>query len=1172
MNFIDHTGHTFTIKSYSFYPTGHEYVQPSYVFWLDGYVDGRKLSTANWYVKPIWITLNPNEYIDEIEIHSSKFWICTYDKLRDLGLSNMSRLSDAVNIDEETIFSSFMHDNTYDMKDYTAHYSDNTIYVDQDTIVFPLYVFGLSSEEGTFTTDIVLHSDADEYCVITVGGEWHDNTEALTVNASNMGINIPKDVLKAVYDCSYWNDEPNEVLYDRKLKECLLEYMEMRGECGNYNSAIKSLEWFGYGNKIDFVKLMRTDNQFISSYIRDSFNIDNDLLQSFSSFRNSQYVSLAIKENEITDNVDWEKWNEEFKGEGKPFTEDLFMKVVPVKHDEGDILYWKPFYDWNFTEMALKLCFMKQVWKKYFLPLHLDVMSASINRTVFANDIKHVTKVGQKLTCTPIRNWSTDRVRFSGSKLVYMYNQRHFIDESFNEIEGYEELGTSTDTNILLIDDVCAGIPIWFESEEGDEHFYDVNLILTRNGHKIYESKFQFNQKKGKKAYKSFILSPNHIVNDTSGKYGISYWIDKQYRLSVLCNGKWWYYDFVLKVPQFTLGLGTLKYNYFTTYDSVENTKDSFEEWLRKNGYDYDDIDKDSILNQELLENWASENSSEYKMSSMFKQVESISDDNVEFNSFMYVPSLVEVNDINFYPKLERAMSLSNSSTTAMTSYREYLIYLASKCYIYDFSLEQHRDKWIVGNSVVPLFKFNNGIELGNISSEFKLTEFYVDVYFDIDTDNTYYAKLSYSYNDLKELLKESPVIQARHLKSYAAISDETLVRLKQRILGSDKGPVWKYENGNRYIDWDATSLEWRQFYIDDYEKNRRQITIRAVWRGTVTGPANSKYNFGGYDSKNNPKEGYFKEERLDIDPDSTSEWCEMECHSFCKGLCKFRKENSNNIVPGTGKDYDYDSVVNDKASDSNKLQSIMSSVVSSNVEKLIDSAATKAIISKNSSYLNRIHIYDIYVGRKKWKYDHDLDLVLNSDGTYTQSKDLISIYRQFFNDNGTQKIWLYKEDDYFNYDFYLMHDNDNWFGVFISQMTIDSTTEDNLDAPDKIKFESYTLKKYRSGNKFLINRMMYEDASPSYKFTSDDLIVATIDNVNFPYILDKNTKWNIKPYSLGMSQVEDVQSTTNTAIFSIPKKANAHVAGYYDVETRYSIDSNVNHQQIKKRRILIEK
>lgn len=1208
MKFTDNTGHLFTLKSYDTKPIGSEFNIPEFTFWLEGISDGRKLSVGNWYVKPILILLDEDEYVDTIEIESDKFRLCTRSKLRDiLDYSDNDRnnsIYDKLYVDENELLDNyeFMHNGVYKEKIYDRYrYDEDTtgyryefndsISIDgteENTIRFcTLYCFGYSDEEGTFSTNITIKTrigelDSNEthykYTPIFVSGEWHDECEELVINGKNMGIDLPKEVLKAVYDTAFFNESPDEILYARKLKEALLEYVHIKAECGNYESAIDSLKWFGYGNKIDFVKLMRTDNQFIESYIRDSFDIDNDMLYSFSSFNNSPYVSLSIKENDETDKVKWQEWDAEFKGEGKPILEDLFSKVVPVVYDEGDINFWKPFYDWNFTELALKLNWLSQVWKKYFLPIHLQIKSATINRRVFANDIKHITKTNQNLTAAPIKNWNTEnRILFSSEKYIYIYNQKHYIDDQFNEIEGYESLGNITDAEILYIDDVCASIPLTFiNTSDSKEEFYDVNMILTRNGHKVFENKFQFLQTKDTR-YKSLILSPNYIVNNVKEnesykKYGLSYWIDKQYRLSILCNGKWYYFDFILKVPEFTLGIGTLKYNYFTIYNTIESeNRESFDEWLVRNNYKRENIDEDSILNRELIDLWDSETNHSTEMSSMFTQIEKITDNSIDFNSFMYVPSLVEVNDICFYDKLENAMSLSSSSPAYITSYREYLIYLASKCYIYDFGLENNRKIWGVGNSVIPLFKFNNGIALGNISNEFKLDRFFVDIYFDIDSDNTCYAKLTYTLDELNELLKESKVIRARHLKSYAAISDAVLVSLKDKLGLSSKGPAYIYEEGKQYIDWDSTSLEWRQFYIDDYEKNRRQITIRIVWRGTVIGPNNTSYNFGGYTSKGNPKEGYFKEIRLDVNPNATSEWCEMDCKSFCKGLCKFRKENADKFNPGNS-GYDYDSEMNDEAIESNKIANIMSEVTTKNLESMLAQSSMQIKVANNTSYLNRIHIYDIYIGRSKWKYDSKLDIQQMNDGSFTMPQELIGIYRKFFTDTGKQKVWLKDENEYYGYDFYLMHDDKYWFGVFISQMTIsNASSDDDLDCPDIIKFNEFRLKKYRSGDKFLINRMMYEDAAPTYRFNTNDLIITTIDNVNFPYILDKNTKWNIKPYSLGMPLVDDIQSTTNSAIFSIPKKVNANISGYYDVEVRYSIDSNVNHQQIKKRRILIK-
>ena len=52
MEFIDNTGHIFSLTSFDSYPTGYEYETFDYVFYLeDEYV--RRLSVNNFYIKPI---------------------------------------------------------------------------------------------------------------------------------------------------------------------------------------------------------------------------------------------------------------------------------------------------------------------------------------------------------------------------------------------------------------------------------------------------------------------------------------------------------------------------------------------------------------------------------------------------------------------------------------------------------------------------------------------------------------------------------------------------------------------------------------------------------------------------------------------------------------------------------------------------------------------------------------------------------------------------------------------------------------------------------------------------------------------------------------------------------------------------------------------------------------
>ena len=100
------------------------------------------------------------------------------------------------------------------------------------------------------------------------------------------------------------------------MKELLMNYMSIKGECGNFKSVLNSLKWFGWGNKIEISKLIKTDNEFIDQYILDYFTIDNDLKSSFRYFNTTNMVSLSVKGNQETGENYLQNFDESFIGEG----------------------------------------------------------------------------------------------------------------------------------------------------------------------------------------------------------------------------------------------------------------------------------------------------------------------------------------------------------------------------------------------------------------------------------------------------------------------------------------------------------------------------------------------------------------------------------------------------------------------------------------------------------------------------------------------------------------------------------------------------------------------------------------------------------------------------------------------------------------------------------------
>ena len=321
--------------------------------------------------------------------------------------------------------------------------------------------FDLSSKvtvtEDGVDEDRPIFKLATEYTPITVGGTFIDECEELIINGKNMGFRFPKDIVKAFYQSSIYNKTVDEKLLKDKMKELLLNYMGIRGECGNFNSMVKSLYWFGWGDKIEISKLLKTDNDFQDQYILDYFSIDNDLKYTYRFFNESNMVSLSLKENSETGDYEYQNWNANFIGEGNPQLEGLFDKVEEVQHEH--LTFYKPYYDFLFRELALKLDCLAYYYQTYFLPIHVKINRASIERKVYANDIKMSSFAFTKETPSNVYISNDDViVEFPESNELLYYKTQHLIDSHYNEFSNYDNNYTAED--LYYVNENCITIPI----------------------------------------------------------------------------------------------------------------------------------------------------------------------------------------------------------------------------------------------------------------------------------------------------------------------------------------------------------------------------------------------------------------------------------------------------------------------------------------------------------------------------------------------------------------------------------------------------------------------------------------------------------------------------------------------------------------------------------------
>lgn len=298
------------------------------------------------------------------------------------------------------------------------------------------------------------------YTPITVGATFINECEELIINGQNMGIRLPKEIIQAFYQSSIYNNTADEKIYKDKIKELLLNYMSIKGECGNFKSMLNSLKWFGWNNKVEISKLIKTDNEFQSQYILDYFDIDTDIKSTFKFFKDTNLIDLSINENQETGNIYPQDFSElpqydGFIGEGNPELEDLFDKIVEVQHEH--LTFYKPYYDFNMQELALKLDCLAYYYQTYFLPIHIKINRASIERVVYANHIKMTSFATTKITPSSLFI-SNDNVyvEFPESHELLYYKTKHLIDKNYNEFSNYlpeyddEDLYSINENNIFV--------------------------------------------------------------------------------------------------------------------------------------------------------------------------------------------------------------------------------------------------------------------------------------------------------------------------------------------------------------------------------------------------------------------------------------------------------------------------------------------------------------------------------------------------------------------------------------------------------------------------------------------------------------------------------------------------------------------------------------------------
>ena len=771
MKFIDHTGHLFELKSYAIDPIGYEYEETKYVFWFEN-EQGYKFSVDTYAIKPIRIVFDEPIYSIDITLNSQKFSLISssiVEQQIDKQLSDDNSYYNVIfdeNLDSNKTngvfvsnlfgytqlyyddFVEHLHDNEQIEKNQLSIIENLKAYNDNQktyTLV-PFYVAVKSKEAGTWQSNVLVHvtyaGGEEEWCPFTIAAEIVDECEELIINGQNMGVYLPKEILNAVYQCGYNNNNPDERLYAQKLKEYLMNFMDIKGQTGNYKSALNALKWFGWGDKLEIYKLLKTDNEFQAQYIRDDFDLINDTIYSYRYFKNEALLAISLEINSISEeskgfdfqerrkkeNNEWETDQEyeehryDFWGEDKPIVGDLFKENVIVHYDEGDLDFYKPYFDYEFNELGLKLCMLKYYYEKYFLPLHLAVNSLSLMQRVFMNDIKYVSNCSPKITAEPVFMMdSAINVKFPLEKQLFLTAQYHEVDDNFIEF-GFNNFDSNMDAKWKMYE-TCASVPITFTSTK-DEQYYDTIIKLYKDDIEIYSRQMQFNlsdliKNENKFTYKQIFLSTEPDITQQyysfiNGKYvalsindvevGNDYYIRKyEHYLNFVIHPKTFNryigYDYVEN--------GTVEKNKKMALNLWLDSKYKITVWANSNNYEYN-------FTLRLPDMGLRMGKLVYKYTEEFRQLY-YENNKLNFLSFMWNPDLVTVNNIDYIDDLyffQDAMTeyvdKYYKTVPNIVNEKKYL----NKCHLYKL-LENGSEKQYEGFNFANTFhlQFDNGEE-----------------------------------------------------------------------------------------------------------------------------------------------------------------------------------------------------------------------------------------------------------------------------------------------------------------------------------------------------------------------------------------------------------------------------------------------------------------------------
>lgn len=228
--------------------------------------------------------------------------------------------------------------------------------------IYLLYIMAQSETCNECISSLQLIENYEEpvYNIFKVGADFYGTNENLNILLSNFGVNLPTSIQKCFWDSNIYEENPDNIILNRKFKELLSNYWDIIANKGSYKSLINSLKWFEWGDdlkvndiwvKQDFDKI-RYEEKPLINFLSDKYK------STINGFAKTTFISLNYALRKVTGKYD----------EYNPVLEDVVSK-------------------WSKQDLMLKLSLLHRFYETYFLPVHEQIFHATVDDIVFGDVI-----------------------------------------------------------------------------------------------------------------------------------------------------------------------------------------------------------------------------------------------------------------------------------------------------------------------------------------------------------------------------------------------------------------------------------------------------------------------------------------------------------------------------------------------------------------------------------------------------------------------------------------------------------------------------------------------------------------------------------------------------------------------------------------------------------------